>query len=71
MSGDVSRYRHALLADPALCDRILRELPPAPAEPERVIRCCRENAERAVCRAVAPAAVRREVWRIQLADDQL
>ena len=33
----VRRYGRELLADPALCERILRELPPASAEPERVL----------------------------------
>jgi len=69
MNADVARYRRELLADPAaLVERILRELPPVADEPERVIRCSRGNAEQAVCRALARVAVRREVWRVEMAE---
>jgi len=66
--GDPSRCERELAERPDLVDRILATLPPVPDEPERVIRCSREHAEQAVCRGLALATVRREVWRIEIVE---
>jgi hypothetical protein len=52
MSRDVDRYRRELLADPALCDRILTKWPMV-REPEAVVvRVRRENVDRGIVRAL-------------------
>jgi hypothetical protein len=75
MASDASGWEPAQLRalraelgrNPALVDAILSRpdlFPPVPAEPERVIRASQQNSEQAVCRAVALAAVRRQVWAV-------
>ena len=69
MSADVSHCARELQSHSALVDTILARpevFPARLAEPERLIRCCRGNAERAVCRALARAAVQGEWWRLEV-----
>lgn len=77
MGGEPSRWESSQLrdfraqsqSDPALADAVMAcsdAFPPAHLEPERVIRTSRENAERAVCRALARAALWRELWRVEI-----
>jgi hypothetical protein len=66
MESDLDWYEDELRGDAALCARILVTLPPVPDEPERVIRCSRENATQAVCRALALGAVYGALWRLEV-----
>lgn len=69
----LGELRAEIQANPALADVILARpdvFPPASLESERVIRCSRENAERAVCRALAEAAISRELWRVEIVESQ-
>jgi hypothetical protein len=63
--------RAELGRNPALVDAILSRsdlFPPVPPEPERAIWAARQNAERAICRALARTRVWREVWRIEIVE---
>jgi hypothetical protein len=52
MSREVDRYRRELLANPALSEHVLAELPMV-SEPEAVVvRVRRENADRGIARAL-------------------
>lgn len=68
MSADVQRYEAALLTDSALCERIPATLPAAPKGQECAICTSRENAEQAVCRAIALANARGEFWRTVISE---
>ena len=68
MSAELARFERELLADPALSRRVLRRLPPAPAEPERVIRCCRQTVDLAIARALAKAVVLGKLWRVEISE---
>lgn len=66
-------FRAEFQRDAALAARVMAcpdVFPPARLEPERVIRTSRENAERAVCRALARAAVWGELWRVEIVESQ-
>jgi hypothetical protein len=62
----VCRFECELAKNPALVERILQSLPPAPAQPERIIRCSRENVDLAICRALARVVVNAQPWRIEI-----
>jgi hypothetical protein len=66
MNTQQAAFKRMLVTDPALVDAVLNELPPVPKEPERVIRCSPRNLERAICRALARAAIQGELWRIEV-----
>jgi len=71
MSGEhkpdqLTRFERALSRDAELVGRILRELPAVEVERERVIKTSRENADLAIVRAIAKAAVLGEFWRIEI-----
>jgi hypothetical protein len=68
--AQLRELRAELRGNPALADLILATLRMVPEEPERVLRCSGENAERAVCRALALADVRREVWRVEILEGE-
>ncbi len=68
MSGVPMRYERELHRDPALCERIPCELPAAPAEAERIVRCSRDRVDEAICRALARAAVLGEAWRVEMVE---
>lgn len=54
MTADLDRIGRELEQDPALTERILREFPAAPIEPEPVtIRVNRADVDRGICRALA------------------
>jgi hypothetical protein len=62
-------FRAQLAVDRELVDLILARpdlFPPVPPETERVIRCSLGNVDRAVCRALALAAVRWQVWQVEI-----
>jgi hypothetical protein len=67
-------YEVELRSDPAprfrivVIDRSLLAVPQPAVPDERVIRYARENAERCACRLLALAAVKREIWRAELAE---
>jgi len=65
-SPDVGRYARDFSQHPALAEGILARLPPVEVEPERVIRCSPENADRAICRALARAVVDGNLWRLEV-----
>lgn len=70
---DLRRYRAELQANPALADAVLARpdvFQPALAEPERTIRCSRENVESAICRALAQAVVAGQLWRVEIVESQ-
>ena len=57
--------------DLALADAIMARpdaFPPAPVEPEHVIRTSPENVEPAICRALARAVAWRELWRVEVVE---
>jgi hypothetical protein len=63
----VFRFERELAADAALVARVLATVPPAPEEPKRVlIRCSRENADRAIARALARAVVFCELSTVEI-----
>ncbi|HXH48175.1 MAG TPA: hypothetical protein VNM47_02275 [Terriglobia bacterium] len=62
----VARFQRELRGNPVLVEHVLQGLPPAPPEPERIIKCSPESAEIAVCRALARAHVHGEFWRIEM-----
>ena len=67
MSNELRRFERGFMSDPALRERILTAVRRAPAEPGgRVIRCSRQNTERAVARAISKAVVSGVVWRIEM-----
>ena len=68
--AQLCKLRAELEGNPALAERTLQELPPVAEEPQRAIRCSRDHAEQAVCRALALAAMRREVWRVKIVEGE-
>jgi hypothetical protein len=63
--------RHELEANPALVEAIIGRpdlFPPAPTEPDRVIRCSPANVDRGVASVLARAAVWREAWVVEIND---
>ena len=67
--SDLARFIRELSANAALANAITNRpdmFPPLPPESDRVIRCSRANADRAVCRVLARAVLRPELWRIEL-----
>lgn len=71
-SADTANYERDLLTDPRLADLILARpdiFPSAQDEPDRIIRCSAENADRAICRALARGLISLEVWRVQVVDE--
>lgn len=73
MSGEASRFRQELIADPELCARVLADpvhFPPFPKEPGRVqIRCDSRHVDQAIARGVALALVQGEIAELQLIGD--
>jgi hypothetical protein len=68
MSAELARFERELLASPALSWRVLRKLPSAPTERERIIRCCPQTVDVASARALAKAIVLGELWRIEISE---
>ena len=66
MTAQQAAFKRALVGDQALVDAVLNEIPPVLEEPERLIRCSPENLERAICRALARAAIWGECWKIEI-----
>lgn len=66
MRADINRYKNELGLDPTLVNRVSRDFPPMPAEPERLIRSSAEHCDRAICRAIARAAMHGQVWRVDI-----
>jgi len=60
------QFERELAADPALCGRILAELPAVPTAPERVIRTSSENVDRAIARALARAVLFCELSTVEM-----
>jgi hypothetical protein len=58
VNPDVARFERELAQDSQLVERILPSLPPAPAQPERVIiRSHAVSVDAAICKALALAVV--------------
>lgn len=64
---EAARYERELLTNPELAEEILHRLGPL-AELERrvLIRCSRENVDRAIAKALARAVAHREVCKIEI-----
>jgi len=60
-------FRSEFQASPELCERALGVLGEPAPEPKRgSIRCSRENVDRAICRALAHAAVHRGIYTVEI-----
>jgi hypothetical protein len=60
------RLGRELVAAPEIVGCILRELPHIAFQPDRLIHCFRNSAERALCRALARAVKLGESWRVEI-----